>query len=179
MKMCSKFVGASSLLLSATSFAGGDSVSVVVSAEGAGAVGVPGLTGGVIAVLALLLAVVALRFTKDKSALVKSVVTLAVGAGVALMGTGVKELHATGESISAESSACSGGSEIVSNTRPTSSGNTLENRCESTNVVIGEWNDSCQNRDSFFVLPAGSETGTVLAPHDTIQMGYCDRLGDT
>lgn len=149
-------------LLPASALAG----SPVVIVTGTGP-SIPTMSQNLAIAMGVLLAVVGLRFLKQKGGAQKMLSLLLLGGGLTLSGVGIDKTQATDAGFSDGSTACGGGQESQS-IRDPFGGGTLFNSCSATSLlVVGYSGYPCPpeeqitaNADVGDVIPAGG-TGTL------------------
>ncbi|TGD74877.1 hypothetical protein E4634_06705 [Mangrovimicrobium sediminis] len=160
-------------------FAGSAAPMVVVgpvATAGAGATAVPTMSASLMIALGLLLAVVALRFLRQKGVAQKMLSLVVLGSGVAIGGLGVQETRATSVTVSVESSACSGATESINPSRgdgydPTAQ---LFNFCESASIQVIAYEDYPCPPEA--MIHQGAAPGDIIAAGDDALLSYCPSI---
>lgn len=161
------------VLVAPASFAGGG-VSVVVGPVG----GLPGATQpiptmstGLVIAIAGLLAVIAVRFLRQRGAHQKILSALFIGGSVALSGMSLVEYsEATDASVPVSSGACSGGTDTINSLRPfDDSSAMLTNNCSNDVEVLAWQTAGCSAAE--LIVP--NPVGTVIPAGGKIGYAYC------
>lgn len=157
-------------LLPSAALAGTPSPIVVVGPPGgAGAASaanaVPALSNGLLLALAVLLAVVAIRFVRQKGVQQKVMSLLLLGGGLILGTLGVQDTKATNVTVSVESSACTGATVSISPSRGDGFSDSGEfyNSCAEASVMIVSYQG--------YPCSAGAMIHTDLPPGTVVPAG--------
>ena len=157
--------------------AGTPTVVVGPVAAAAGAAAVPTMTGSLLIALGALLAVVAVRFLRQKGLQQKVMSLLVLGSGLIIGGLGVQETQATSVTVSVESSACSGSTVSINPGRGDGfdSSAQLFNDCESASIQVKSYEGyPCTTEQ---LIDQGAGPGAVVAAGANALLSYCPSEG--
>ncbi len=132
---------------------------------------VPAMSTALMIAMGLLLAVIALRFLKQKGATQKVLSIAFLSGGLVLAGLGVDQATATTTaSIPEVSDLCSGATELVSGGRSGQGGGQLMNGCDSATLEVKSYQLNCPP-EAQLVTDAG--VGAQIAPGLTVTLNQC------
>lgn len=152
---------------------------VIVGPVGAsGGAQVPTMTSSLLIALAVLLAVVAIRFLKQKGLQQKVMSLLVLGSGLVVGAVGVQDSLATSVTVSVESSACTGSTVPLDPSRGDGFDSSAElfNQCSSASIqVIAYQGYPCPPEQ---LIDQGAGPGAVIAAGDSALLSYCPSVPD-